>query len=320
MRLKPITLTFVLCVGCASQVSAPQNPEPSPGGVLGQCGDGIREGEEQCDDGNISNSDGCLNVCRLARCGDGVVRTELSESGLPYEACDQADRNGLHEQGCQTGCRCPDGWSIGSNGCLPPGDCHEATGSPCGDCGVFDCGGACVGEQALNACGQCGSLPSGYGDSCGCDGLIDCFGRCVGDTCSQCGDGEVDEEEDCDDGNQIDSDACTSFCEPARCGDGLVHEGVEACDDGNLVATDACRSDCQPMPRTVTTGMKAMMTVALTIADRSLRRWTCLLSFEDCDDGNEVVSDGCTNDCQQARCGDGILRTDLQEGEVGFVR
>ena len=31
---------------------------------------------------------------------------------------------------------------------------------------------------------------------------------------------------------------------PARCGDGVVYEGVEACDDGNGAQTDACLTSC----------------------------------------------------------------------------
>ena len=31
---------------------------------------------------------------------------------------------------------------------------------------------------------------------------------------------------------------------PARCGDGVVHTGVEACDDGNASEIDRCLNDC----------------------------------------------------------------------------
>ncbi|MBZ5709271.1 hypothetical protein K7C98_08355 [Nannocystis pusilla] len=45
-------------------------------------------------------------------------------------------------------------------------------------------------------------------------------------------------------GNQIDTDACLPNCEPASCGDGLVHAGVEECDDGNGDDADACTNAC----------------------------------------------------------------------------
>jgi cysteine-rich repeat protein len=54
----------------------------------------------------------------------------------------------------------------------------------------------------------------------------------------------------CDDGNDIDTDACTNACEPATCGDGIVHEGVEECDDGNQVDGDGC-FECKKQRRVI---------------------------------------------------------------------
>jgi cysteine-rich repeat protein len=56
-----------------------------------------------------------------------------------------------------------------------------------------------------------------------------------------CGDGAVDEGEECDDANQADDDACLSTCVAARCGDGVVETDVEECDDGN-VCSKACEA------------------------------------------------------------------------------
>ncbi len=58
------------------------------------CGDGIREEGEECDDGNVSNRDGCLNSCRIAFCGDGFVG--------PDEECD--DGNLSDTDSCTTAC------------------------------------------------------------------------------------------------------------------------------------------------------------------------------------------------------------------------
>lgn len=49
-----------------------------------------------------------------------------------------------------------------------------------------------------------------------------------------CGNGRLDPGEECDDGNTVDTDACTSVCQNARCGDGAVQQGVELCDGGNI--------------------------------------------------------------------------------------
>ena len=39
--------------------------------VLPQCGNGVTEPGEQCDDGNTSNTDACTNACLTNVCGDG---------------------------------------------------------------------------------------------------------------------------------------------------------------------------------------------------------------------------------------------------------
>ena len=60
-----------------------------------------------------------------------------------------------------------------------------------------------------------------------------------------CGDGVVDDDEECDEGNgNSDEGACTLACRNATCGDGLVWDGEEFCDDGDDDDTDACTSLC----------------------------------------------------------------------------
>lgn len=61
-----------------------------------------------------------------------------------------------------------------------------------------------------------------------------------------CGDGVTDPGEECDDGNDVNTDACLDTCKNATCGDGYVHQGEEACDDGeaNNDLSGPCRSDC----------------------------------------------------------------------------
>ena len=49
-----------------------------------------------------------------------------------------------------------------------------------------------------------------------------------------CGNGRLDTGEQCDDGNTIDTDACTAVCTNARCGDGAIESGVEVCDGLNV--------------------------------------------------------------------------------------
>lgn len=60
-----------------------------------------------------------------------------------------------------------------------------------------------------------------------------------------CGDGVRESPEGCDLGDaNDDAGVCTSSCQPAVCGDGLIHTGVESCDDGNTAPNDACANTC----------------------------------------------------------------------------
>jgi cysteine-rich repeat protein len=59
-----------------------------------------------------------------------------------------------------------------------------------------------------------------------------------------CGDGNVDEGEQCDDGNLIDGDGCSANCTiESFCGDGILDAG-EQCDDGNNINGDGCSAIC----------------------------------------------------------------------------
>jgi cysteine-rich repeat protein len=71
-----------------------------------------------------------------------------------------------------------------------------------------------------------------------------CFRNCGFD--DLCGDGKVQFAlgEQCDDGNNVDNDACTNDCRAPECGDGIVQAGEE-CDDGNVIDGDGCSFDCK---------------------------------------------------------------------------
>lgn len=107
---------------------------------------------------------------------------------------------------------------------------------------------------------------------------------------SVCGNGIVEANEPCDDGNEDEDDACLSGCIAAECGDGVVWSGVESCDDGNDVDDDACSNNCAPS----------------SCGDGVIQ------SGESCDDANLEDTDACTNACQPAICGDGIIWDTLE--------
>lgn len=59
-----------------------------------------------------------------------------------------------------------------------------------------------------------------------------------------CGNGRLDPGEECDDGNDLDGDNCSSLCTVAEvCGNGRLDPGEE-CDAGDRVDGDGCSSAC----------------------------------------------------------------------------
>jgi cysteine-rich repeat protein len=108
-----------------------------------------------------------------------------------------------------------------------------------------------------------------------------------------CGDGVLDIDEECDDGesNGTDESTCNDDCslKDAVCGNGVEEIGEE-CDDGNNDDGDGCAADCtnEQIANVCGDGM---------IGDD-----------EECDDGNDVGDDGCENDCtvsDPGECGNG---------------
>ena len=98
-----------------------------------------------------------------------------------------------------------------------------------------------------------------------------------------CGDGNLDPGEQCDDGNNIDGDGCSSICEieipVPYCGDGNLDLG-EQCDDGNNIDGDGCSSICE-----------------IEICDPYCGDGN-LDPGEQCDDGNNIDGDGCSSVCE----------------------
>jgi cysteine-rich repeat protein len=62
---------------------------------------------------------------------------------------------------------------------------------------------------------------------------------------ADCGDGNLDSGEQCDDGDSDNTDDCLNNCQDASCGDGYVWVGNETCDDANTDNTDACLNTCE---------------------------------------------------------------------------
>jgi cysteine-rich repeat protein len=117
--------------------------------------------------------------------------------------------------------------------------------------------------------------------------LSACEGGSSGDPLALCGNGDVELDEDCDDGNMIGGDGCSTSCTFEECGDAVVDAAAgEECDDGNVLAGDGCSPSC--------------------VFERCGNGITDL--NEACDDGNEVAGDGCSATCHSDEtCGNGIV-------------
>ena len=130
------------------------------------------------------------------------------------------------------------------------GACAGVTGPEIGTCSplpgcVLDAAAATGQELARLAFGQCGNGVVDGNEECD-DGNEDPADGCNHCRAPTCGNGKVEPGEECDDGNGRDHDGCTQ-CRLPVCGDGILDVGAEYCDDGNTVPGDGC-TDCQADP------------------------------------------------------------------------
>jgi cysteine-rich repeat protein len=178
---------------------------------------------EQCDDGNMSNTDLCVQGCKTAACGDSFVQQGV-------EQCD--DGNMVQTDTCINTCKtaaCGDGFVQPSNA------------EQCDDANMSNTD-ACVGACKTAVCGD-GFVRAGV-EQCD-DANMSNSDACVqGCLTAKCGDGFVRAGvEQCDDGNQNNADGCSNTCTTPMCGNGVV-DGAEECDDGNQSNLDACSTEC----------------------------------------------------------------------------
>lgn len=173
---------------------------------------------------------------------------------------------------------CDDGNEINGDGCAYP-SCSTEFGWACdrllagqeNHC-VTVCGDGIV--KGLEPCDD-GNLNGGDGcHACEHEAGWDCTNApqtcnasdvtCATTCVSLCGDGIQTAVEDCDDGNHLNDDGCSSECvieegwncfggsltqatQCGWCGDGLL-EGGEACDDNNTIPGDGCSANCTVEP------------------------------------------------------------------------
>ncbi len=104
-----------------------------------------------------------------------------------------------------------------------------------------------------------------------------------------CGNGKLEAGEVCDDGNTLDTDTCSAKCQKTVCGDGLVNKpnsvGLQEECDSNAATCVKCKKGI--------------------CGDGVLQ----LALKEECDDGNALGADGCSETCkiEKGNCGNEIL-------------
>ncbi len=256
-----------------------------------ECGNGILEMGEECDDGNADNTDACLDTCVNATCGDGFTQAGVEE-------CDDSGESATCDDDC-TAVVCGDGNTNTTAG----ETCDDAGESvSCDDdCTAVECGDGNTNETAGETCDDAG-------ESATCDD--DC-------TAVECGDGNTNMAagEECDDSGE--SATCDADCSLAECGDGTLNATAgEACDDGagNADIADACRTDCS-LPACgddiIDSGEEcddgAGNANAPDACRTNCRLPACGDSITDngeaCDEGGETAT--CDDDCTDPECGDG---------------
>ncbi len=294
--LRIVLLASVICAGCGDDSTADQTVGDQPGGggtsgaaggggaggvsgaggqtggqggsgpVSFDCGNGIVEGLEECDDGNDVEDDGCNTLCEFSCHADSDCAPDLCSTG---ETCDVS---GTHTCVPSSGLK-PDGEPCGDNMACYHGRCHTLAcgngipqeGEDCDDGNDDDADGCTrncrhtciVGDEDNLVANFCdpnavcdGVTHTWQSDSPLLDGTVceDGLGYCLNGVCTRsiCGDGEAEPNESCDLGEQNGQPgaACTADCTTSVCGDGRI-DGDEQCDDGNRINADGCDERCK---------------------------------------------------------------------------
>ena len=156
----------LMCKPQAGQCSTTTTTTTSPSTTtttIPMCGNGVREGDEECDDGNTDNTDGCTNACKLAACGDGFVHAGV-------EQCDPPCGTGCGAgQICNESCQCETA-SACACGTPDPTQLKFTTSAP---------SSLQTGSLMPSKCVQC-VLPSNCGNDCTTDAECIDGGTCRG--------------------------------------------------------------------------------------------------------------------------------------------
>ena len=182
-------------------------------------------------------------TCNLASCSAGFTKsgnvcTPISCVGSTTQPCAITNGTGQENRSCISGnwsnwssCNvvsCDSGFTQSGNACVSGAVCGDNVKQAPNSVGFMEtCDGTDLGGKS------CSDFVSPTGNNFD-GGTLKCLGGCNGfntSLCRYCGDGVKNDAEQCDDGNVINGDGCSSTCQLESCGDGNVN-GLEECDDG----------------------------------------------------------------------------------------
>ena len=230
----------------------------------GACGDGRREGNEECEDDTqcqygmtCSQDCTCVEGDDWAKCGNGVL--EQGEECESDSACQFGDKCNLETCTCtpvepESSTECPDLAYKTNSDCLAECSFGECQYKNYKDVNCFFCvpkdfapSSSSSRSSQKSAEERCDAptMDKGTCES-SCDGECDkSYTTISGLTCYECeergpvcGDGNVDPGEECDDGNTSNGDGCDAECQ-------VEPEDTESyCPDGTTDNYATCDSQC----------------------------------------------------------------------------
>ena len=329
MRSISALAVITLWVGaCGDNLHPETDAGPADGSASAKCGDLKIEGDEDCDDGNLVLDSVCDTTCHFT-CGNGALDSTVGENcdtaiasgtGACPSACDDNDACTSDVlSGSECGAMCLSSLittAADGDGCCPSGanantdnDCTAMCGN-----GTVEAGEMC--DTGITA--GTGACPVTCNDSQSCttDTLISantCQARCTNtqittpmnsdgccpsgatsandnDCLPTCGNSVVDSGETCDTAITAGNGRC-----PTTCTDGMVCTRDVLSNPGTCTA--ACTFPAITMPM-AGDGCCPPGANALTDTDCLPRCGNGVREgLEQCDDGNMVNNDACTNNC-----------------------
>jgi len=285
------------------------------------CGDGIVNGNEECDDANIVNGDGC-DSCKFSCVSNDPTRDCSNIDQCVGTTCDDATHTCGMPLGdgkvCAMGSVCKNGActpTVCGDGVVDPGeDCDDgnlANGDGCdADCTLScanpmtDCPAAPACQvatcTAMNTCANVADTTVN-GQMCGAPDLVCQNGACL-PPAVVCGNGQVEMGEDCDFGaGNGPGTGCETTCKfscqmDADCADANTCNGAETCvavmvggQAGKQCAAGMPAADCSACAGGFCGGGQCKPSAC---GDG------CIGAGEQCDDSNTKNLDGCSSACK----------------------